>query len=1071
VSDYSIPFQFRAYADIEYKRPKRERSRLPMSGRRTLVFDVETTTDRHQRLRFGHAILASDYWDGHNLTCLVLERVSFYADDLPEFRPATYAALCKFAANRGHRLISSTEFTRDYMLRCGYPDVLSPDYQPGTVTGYNLSFDIFRLGKWITEPKGEKYRNGVGCRFRDLPGEPRYRQSKSGIGMSREFTRGHNSGTAWHPPVVLDLAQLVRAMTGDPHSLKSAGTAFKCDVVKSDQPDVFDPEGHGQLGQVDYEIEYGWQDVEATFDLYQKAVSRFYRHPVDLPPEKMFSAASLDKAYMRAMRIHAPLCPCEDCAASGRGARKVPKDILGLFDSSFLGGLSSAGIARLKVPGMLWDAKSMYPAMMSHYGMWDLRIAERLVVREETSEVQEFLDRVTIDYIFENPARAFEEMRGVVEWHSDGDLIPVKGFWGVENQGQSHIAVKYVYQEPSDPPMVRPIADLVASKLRSGKTPKVLHAYRVYGEGIQSGLRPVKFADRVKFNPLTADWDTFLVNQRSAIKAEGDPYEEEQAYKQTVNSDYGISAERNLKVRDSEVWGIGHQSWHVKQAEEPGEFNCPLFACLITGGARLVLAMIQVLAGPGVFMDTDSYCIPATPDGTSDSGVSVLSYVQVGAIVGRFDALNPYDQNLVPHWLDLQVPKKGDTEQVYFTSISAKRYAAYRMRDDQPVILGTYEGTPEASEALGKADFGPGSGLDLIKVSEHGLGLYLPPLARGSVQDETEKEFKSSKKRFYEESWTWGLRKYVFGEAVADLPWLDLPAVSRFPVRTRNTWKAFKSLNTYPDGQIKPVSEQVGVPGSFYIVVFRPRMSELSEKLRLIAPHETDPDLWTELPWFDLNTGRQYWITTDVEDPDPARILVKSYRDVLHEYFTHPELKYDGPDGRPCRARTRGILQPGIVRPSGYQTVTKDGSSLNTLDESLGFKGPFRYADDTRKRLEILVREVFEVKKIGRGHLHYGAYLSGQGKIAQNFLSGKAVVIREGHWHSINNFCKTQVIGDLQETGYMRGGVWDTYDMYREYLMLVRSGLVMIEPYKPPDVDLTIDDIGTEEIIDGDEYA
>jgi hypothetical protein len=38
---------------------------------------------------------------------------------------------------------------------------------------------------------------------------------------------------------------------------------------------------------------------------------------------------------------------------------------------------------------------------------------------------------------------------------------------------------------------------------------------------------------------------------------------------------------------------------------------------------------------------------------------------------------------------------------------------------------------------------------------------------------------------------------------------------------------------------------------------------------------------------------------------------VKSYRDVLHQYLYlyHPERKFSGPDGLPCDAWRRGILQ------------------------------------------------------------------------------------------------------------------------------------------------------------------
>jgi hypothetical protein len=36
---------------------------------------------------------------------------------------------------------------------------------------------------------------------------------------------------------------------------------------------------------------------------------------------------------------------------------------------------------------------------------------------------------------------------------------------------------------------------------------------------------------------------------------------------------------------------------------------------------------------------------------------------------------------------------------------------------------------------------------------------------------------------------------------------------------------------------------------------------------------------------------------------------VKSYREILHQYLRNPESKFNSPDGNPCDAWTRGILQ------------------------------------------------------------------------------------------------------------------------------------------------------------------
>ncbi len=60
-------------------------------------------------------------------------------------------------------------------------------------------------------------------------------------------------------------------------------------------------------------------------------------------------------------------------------------------------------------------------------------------------------------------------------------------------------------------------------------------------------------------------------------------------------------------------------------------------------------------------------------------------------------------------------------------------------------------------------------------------------------------------------------------------------------------------------------------------------------------------------------------------------VSVKSYRDVLCEYRVHPEYKFHGPDGYPCRRNTRELLQSRQVELNGL--VRLIGREDNNLDE------------------------------------------------------------------------------------------------------------------------------------------
>jgi hypothetical protein len=129
--------------------------------------------------------------------------------------------------------------------------------------------------------------------------------------------------------------------------------------------------------------------------------------------------------------------------------------------------------------------------------------------------------------------------------------------------------------------------------------------------------------------------------------------------------------------------------------EEPGRYCFPPLAALITGGARLMLALLECsvgdLGGSHVMADTDSMAIVANqeggliacnggphrfPDGTP--AILALSHGQVEMIVARFASLSPYDPDLIPSILkieDINYDDYGEWLPLHGYSISAKRYA------------------------------------------------------------------------------------------------------------------------------------------------------------------------------------------------------------------------------------------------------------------------------------------------------------------------------------------------------------------------------------------------------------
>ena len=130
--------------------------------------------------------------------------------------------------------------------------------------------------------------------------------------------------------------------------------------------------------------------------------------------------------------------------------------------------------------------------------------------------------------------------------------------------------------------------------------------------------------------------------------------------------------------------------------------------------------------------------------------------------------------------------------------------------------------------------------------------------------------------------------------------------------------RAFRGLNdarTYGD-QIKPLNVLLGAHVS---PLSRPaRASEF----HLVAPYERGPSAWLRLPWVDLYSGRRYAVTTS-PFPLSGAVHLKSFRDVLEEYATHPAAKSAAPNGGPCTRDTVGLLRRRPVESLGVTYVGK----------------------------------------------------------------------------------------------------------------------------------------------------
>lgn len=870
-----------------------------------LVVDTETTVDSAQALLFG----VIRYCRVDDSTVTTVAEGLIFGDDLPERDPDGYAALQRYAATHKAdvdltyvavepswklELLSRAQFVKKWLWHVGYPHNNRLD--PATIVMFNAPFDFSRLAVDAAEARGDMFGGFSFTLWLDADGNPqawrprvgiKSLDSKRAIKKFRRLERGAHD----HAGHLLDLRTLVFALTGTSHTLASACAAF--DVPGKASPPVF--------GVVDEEaIDYCRQDVSATTGLLQALLGEHNRHPVNLQTTQAYSPASVAKAYLRAMGITPRLTTQPDFAP----------EVLGYAMSAFYGGRAEVHIRHTPMPVAVVDFTSMYPTVDALLGLWDHVTAESINTVEVTDEVNRLLGLITIEDCFA-PA-LWPELVVIAQVVPDGDVLPVRAGYREEDWS---IGVNPLH---SQQPLWYTLPDLIAATLLTGRAPTITRALRFVPVGRQPDLQPVRLRGDVLVDPASEDFFRAVVEARQRAKQAGDQ-DLAGFLKDLANAgSYGIYAEmirHELPAGNPEkvtVHGPTGQPFSAKviAPEDPGEFCFPPIAAVITGAARLMLALLERAVtdagGTWVFCDTDSLAIAATEGGAlvpCDGGehqlpdgreaILALSYAQVDAIRDRFTALNPYDATVVPGLL-----KREDTGTCY--AISAKRYVIYEDNSD---------GTRT-----------------IVKRSLHGLGRYLDPFSpTENRRDEDDNP------RWIDDTWHWILTAH--DDPDAPLPeWADHPALSRVTVSSPPLLRPFARWN-----QARPWADQVK-PFNFLLVAtidpFGHPPGADPARFLLITAYDNNPERWTELDWrnrYDPN-GPSYTITTDRNAPPAAHLAgVQSYADVLHQYRMHPEHKFNGPDGQPCGRNTAGVLRRRPVHLVGAARLI--GKETNRLDE------------------------------------------------------------------------------------------------------------------------------------------
>ena len=622
------------------------------NDRLTLVLDTETTTDTRQELRYGIAQL---YANGR------LARTMVFTGELTAKEHATVST---WAAQRNAAVLTVSEFVTKEFLPLAHQD-------RAVVVGFNLPFDLARIAaEW--EPK-RKVAGKRAWTLSLIPRSnprwayvPRLRVERVNSAMSFFSFTGTKGRFRNYPGAFVDLRTFARALTGEKHSLKSAGEAFGC-VRKKTEADY-----HGPV--TPRFLDYGLNDVELTWELYSKCRERYAVFGLDAHPSRIYSSATLAKTIWGARGVVPP---------------RLPAKVNGRLMAAFYAGRVECKVRAHEVEDVsVLDFTSQYPSLYCLLGAERFLTAERVSTRRSTKEVRSWVDCLTFEDLLRRETWLDARMWSLCEVESGGAILPIRSTYTGRETSAPTIGWNHITTEPG---LTLPymVADVLAAKFLGATTPKVVRATTFVPIGKQR-VRAV----RVLGHEIAAEADLIQTLAEARIVEKRDKTRgwapRAEGLKTICNSgSYGIFVEVNRKYRSGAVriHGIAAEPFETEEdeIEEPGADYCPLVGAVLTSGSHLLLALVEVqvgrLGGRMVYCDTDSAFV-------SHSKL-------VGEVAGALAQLNPYAVE-VPFLKDETAddapaecyPKGSNDYHPRFFGLSSKRYCLFvRGKDGRPHVF------------------------------------------------------------------------------------------------------------------------------------------------------------------------------------------------------------------------------------------------------------------------------------------------------------------------------------------------------------------------------------------------
>jgi hypothetical protein len=865
----------------------------------------------------------------------------------------------------------------------------------GLITAFNLASDLPYLACGFDYPKRGYFKGGFILRFREYE---RDGMVKACLFTPKVAIKQVSKGViiAWRKPEhkarrhdalnrkygggeFLDLQTFVYALTDAECTFDEACTLFKIDIPQSETS----------------ELAKCRQEAYQSFRLYHALIDEYSNHPVPTSPNRLYSPASLGKAYFKAMGIRSPeLLIDPDLNLS-------TDQVHGLAMSAYHAGRCELRLRRVEVPVAYLDFKQMYPTVNVLMGLWDTVTARSVLVEDATAQVIEIINRIKPDDVFDQSL--WKELNTIALVEFDGDFLPGRFqfsqqhqyyslAWGILHPGADYSTHQRWYA----------LADLIASKIVTSKAPHIVKALRFTLSGRQAGLHSTVIRGKVAVDPYHDDFFKALVEERQRIKAnleieEREKYWIAQSLKLTVNVDsYGLYPELNPDPDKAEADVIVYADRVFRSKatffENPGQFYFPIISTLVTAGAHLMLALlhykVEQAGGRLVFEDTDGAALAASDtrhvlEYRDHRGqvvtIPLLSMEAVDEILRTFESLNPYDKKAV-HGSILRrekenYPPEGQVAAYDLSTGECSEIPAPHLEEDTELLC--YAIAPKRYCLYNKA----GRQIILRKGSESGLGQWLSPIDA------------DNNGRWIEYFWLWTVSGGLLDEESSGNIYAGKPLISAFPVSTSGIMRGVQPLNAasrlpYHAG-IKPFDRLM------HPVRDDLRLTDEPDDVFLIAALKENLTEALEAQYTDLNSpGGMYKISVNGRslssvDYDTGEyvefISTRDQNDYLNYYSKMPAVSMLDRYGELCTRDTIGELFPPVLKVKCNEYIGKEFSMSDWeevdpwefADNSYNLYQPDEWETQLLPRLkEIPTYELSRVTDIDQGNLTL--YLSGK---------------------------------------------------------------------------------------------